>query len=666
MGRIKYCACCMEEVSFHTVERNERLEISCSQCGFLLEIKPLWQEGKRSNVGMPEIAGNVFRNRLANRDFVKKVVPNKHRVNFTTGYENKRSFKRYHREGEVIVKLDTAVYKGKIIDYSDGICAIIEDAPPLVPRTMVDIKSRDAKIEILGEVVWTKKLVSGLRIGVKRVDNLRGSLKDFSPVDILFGLQRNKNTGILEINNGPILKKIYVKDGDIIFAASSRADDRLADVLLNAGKITVEQYNKSVEMLNKTEKSQSTILVELGYLSPQELIRALKHQVEMIVMSLFNSEDGNFELQEGPLPAKEAITLTIGTTNLIYQGIKKINDFQNIKQECPPMDAVLCLSKEPTGLSRDILLDDTDKTILSHINGKNSIRDILSLSLLSDLELLRTIYALLITGVIKVKGETPIESSTEDASVEAEIGVDTKLMEKIEDMYNKYETLGYYGILGINVRTSEKEIKEAYYRTAEQFHPDRYFSLPSDINKKLNTLFSYITQAYETLSDPAKRREYDRSPSTNSAKPAPNNKTAKTMFNQGRAEMMMRNFSEAAHLFAQAIYFDSSAANYHYYHGLALIKQGMFKEAAKAVGNAINLNPQKADYIAMLGHIFLNLGFKTRAKNTFERALKLSHSNEKAIEGMKKLGNDKKSLFEGPEIILQKIAEKYHIKRRSR
>jgi len=130
--------------------------------------------------------------------------------------------------------------------------------------------------------------------------------------------------------------------------------------------------------------------------------------------------------------------------------------------------------------------------------------------------------------------------------------------------------------------------------------------------------------------------------------------------------MMMRNFSEAAHLFAQAIYFDSSVANYHYYLGLALIKQGMFKEAAKAVGNAINLNPQKADYIAMLGHIFLNLGFKNRAKNTFERALKLSHSNKRAIEGMKKLGNDKKSLFEGPEIILQKIAEKYHIKRRSR
>lgn len=559
--------------------------------------------------------------------------------------EGKRSFKRYSRQAEIAVKLDTGVYKGRIIDYSDGICAIVEDAPVFVPGAMIDIKSYDRLIELLGEVVWTEKASPGLRIGVRRADNLRGSLRVFRLADLLTGLQRSASTGILEINNNLIQKKIYIKDGNIIFAASNQEDDSLGEVLMNAGRLTVEQRDKSLEISNKTGENQGRVLIELGYLPSQELFWALKHQVRMIIQNLFTLEDSYFEFQEGPLPKSETLTLKIDAADLIYHGIKMINDFQRIKPECPSLDTVLCLSKDPMELSRILSLDDTDKKILSYINGKRSIKEILSPSQLNEFEILKTIYALQSIGEVEVteEDEAPVEPSPEEVVNESEeviyeavFEIDREFIEKLEDMYNKYERLGYYGILGIRDWASEQEIKEAYYRAVKEFHPDKHFSLPSDdIKEKLNTIFSYIAKSYKTLSDPAKRKEYNRSLSIKQETFDSKTDIAKVRFKEGRSEMLLSNFTKAEKLFAQAVSLDESIAIYHYYHGLAFIRLGMFKGAAKTLSNAVKLNPEKASYFAELGHVFLRLGFKIRAKNTFERALRVSPSNKKALAGMK-------------------------------
>jgi DnaJ-class molecular chaperone len=59
-----------------------------------------------------------------------------------------------------------------------------------------------------------------------------------------------------------------------------------------------------------------------------------------------------------------------------------------------------------------------------------------------------------------------------------------------------------YGILGVGREANFKEIKRAYRAAAKRFHPD---ISPEDEEK-----FRELQGAYETLSDPAKRDEYDR------------------------------------------------------------------------------------------------------------------------------------------------------------
>lgn len=61
----------------------------------------------------------------------------------------------------------------------------------------------------------------------------------------------------------------------------------------------------------------------------------------------------------------------------------------------------------------------------------------------------------------------------------------------------------YYKILGVSLKSNDSEIKKAYFGLAKKFHPD-VNKAPDAKNK-----FAEINQAYETLSDPEKRRNYD-------------------------------------------------------------------------------------------------------------------------------------------------------------
>src|SRR6266516_3535745 len=63
----------------------------------------------------------------------------------------------------------------------------------------------------------------------------------------------------------------------------------------------------------------------------------------------------------------------------------------------------------------------------------------------------------------------------------------------------------YYQVLGVSRTASDKEIRDAYRKLARQYHPDVN---PND--KSGEARFKEVSEAYEVLSDPEKRKKYDR------------------------------------------------------------------------------------------------------------------------------------------------------------
>lgn len=68
----------------------------------------------------------------------------------------------------------------------------------------------------------------------------------------------------------------------------------------------------------------------------------------------------------------------------------------------------------------------------------------------------------------------------------------------------------YYSVLGVTRSSTGEQIRHAYVDLARKYHPD------VKSNNKNDEIFLVIQSAYETLSNPQKRKEYDKGESTGS------------------------------------------------------------------------------------------------------------------------------------------------------
>jgi len=475
---------------------------------------------------------------------------------------------------------------------------------------------------------------------------LKGELKTHNLPGILFHLNRKRATGTLSVSTPDFTKKVYLIKGDAIFASSTYEDDRLGEMLLKAGKISIEQFEKASEVLRATKKRLGAILVELGYLIPKDLFWGVKYQVREIIYSLFQLENGEYEFIEGDVPTQEVITLKMSMGNLIYEGVKKIDNWTRIKKEMPDTEAVLKLSKDPATLFQNIELSPNDKKMLPLIDGKKTIKEIMDNAWINSFEAMKTIFVLLSIGILEAKEgvQEEIKDSGETVSLEDVLQPfaeeEEAFLKRVEEIYADLDNLQLHELLEVDRNSDSETVKKNYYRLARDFHPDRHFSASdSTVKDKLTAIFDVITAAYSTLKDDSKRKEYFKSP----GKAEKGVKKAEAendegQFKKGVAEFKKSNFQGAADFFKAAAKINPEKAQYWSYLSLALSKiPNRLQEAEEALLEAIKVEPLNGEHYANLGLLYIKTGLTKRAAGQFEKALKFDPGNVKAQKGLKQI-----------------------------
>ncbi|HEY58014.1 MAG TPA: DUF4388 domain-containing protein [Anaerolineae bacterium] len=270
---------------------------------------------------------------------------------------------------------------------------------------------------------------------------LKGNLRDFSITQLLNLINLARKTGLLVIQGPNEKAEVYFREGRLAYAGISGEDNSLAGILYRGGKLTRAQYNVLRQRAsNLSDKELGLLLVNAGYLTQQDVLDALKEHYVAVVRRLFTWAEGlfSFELQ-APSPKGKILT-RVSLENLIIEGSRQMREWERLQDEIPSLEMALKFTERPGTNLRNLNLSVEEWRVISLVNPKNSLRQIMRATKMNELEIRRIVYGLLQAGIVElVRPEgyappKPIKPALADVKPEERRSLVNRLIERIRNL----------------------------------------------------------------------------------------------------------------------------------------------------------------------------------------------------------------------------------------
>jgi tetratricopeptide (TPR) repeat protein len=186
----------------------------------------------------------------------------------------------------------------------------------------------------------------------------------------------------------------------------------------------------------------------------------------------------------------------------------------------------------------------------------------------------------------------------------------------------------YYTQLGVARTATAAEIRTAYAKIAREKHPDR-FTDPKE-RAEAHAMFQEATTAFNALSNPGRRQDYDASLDR---KPPTPEEIARNAFERAVHEYEAKHFHEALELLRTAVQHAPDEARYHAALGKTLARNPHWvREGIQEIERATQLAPRIGSYQADLAEVLLAQGLKLRARKAAEAALRFAPDDPRALK----------------------------------
>jgi hypothetical protein len=230
---------------------------------------------------------------------------------------------------------------------------------------------------------------------------LQGDLSAIHVPDLLTFLSMLRKSGELVLRQEPKERRIFWKEGDVSFATSNSPEHSLGQFLLRNGKISEEQWRESINRVTP-EMRHGKVLVQMGAISPKELWWGVKHQVLDIIYSLFPWQTGEFVFHETAEELHERITLSIGTSSLIMEGIRRMDEGARIREKITGLEMIFAQVPGAEPQLDELDLSEEELKVFDHVDGNRNIRELIGLSDLTEFEVTRILFQLLSARLIQL------------------------------------------------------------------------------------------------------------------------------------------------------------------------------------------------------------------------------------------------------------------------
>jgi DNA-binding MarR family transcriptional regulator len=248
---------------------------------------------------------------------------------------------------------------------------------------------------------------------------VEGDLSRIQLPDVLSFLSMIRGTGKLVLLHERMERSIYWKDGEIVFASSNSPEHSLGMFLLRNGKITQQQYDESKRRVTAATR-HGKLLVQMGAISPKDLWWGVKNQALEIIYSLFSWKEGSFVFGDtADELVNERIVLSINTSTVIMEGIRRLDESAVIREKITSLDMVFMKVQGAVPDFGSLDMSEHEVALYKTLDGKRSIRALIGGSEMTEFEVTRILFQLLSARLIEVVADTrsfrPVFLDVEDS-----------------------------------------------------------------------------------------------------------------------------------------------------------------------------------------------------------------------------------------------------------
>ena len=230
---------------------------------------------------------------------------------------------------------------------------------------------------------------------------LAGDLSIISITDVLLLLQDRGYTGVLGLSHGNAQLDFFLREGLVDFASARGVPDEflLGRFLVSGGHLEATRIEAAIAERKEAGSKEllGAYLCAKGYLSPEGLRKAVTKQTMALVFESLRWGTGRFAFHvRGDLPpsAREA-SLGLPADSLILEGLRRVEEWRVIEQEIGNFDMTFVRNEDKLqNFGRGKLLRE-EAHIVDLVNGKNTVREIVTASRLGSYEVSQILFRLL-------------------------------------------------------------------------------------------------------------------------------------------------------------------------------------------------------------------------------------------------------------------------------
>lgn len=463
-----------------------------------------------------------------------------------------------------------------------------------------------------------------------------GPLSAASAPLLLAQAWREKRTGRLRIIRDKHECVIQLVDGAPISAETNGDEVGLARTLENKGTITLDERRKVEQFARERHCPEASALLALGLLDAKALYRAVRDMTRSRMCEVFDWNQGSYAWTPGKAD-KDAKGKPFDILKLMQEQLASRWGIERLFEALlPHSEAIVELTPNFRRVANKLgATGPIAQKVLDALNGSTSIGQLLGESA-GDPLAAATLWVLVTAGLVRNRetmlaateqeydfevvvakglGRTdqtaaPDASATARASNASNPKVEA-LRAEITSMLSQLGELTHYAALGVELDARPAEIKRAYFRAAKKYHPDSLARLDlGDMRDQAAQVFGRIAEAFETLSNDAKRAAYDSGDGDQTEIDTARLTQAETSFRKGEILVKMGNFVGALEYLEPAVDLWPDEPAYHAELGWALFRQPQSNPARAQEHLEIShrQQPDNAHTLYRLGLVLRALG----------------------------------------------------------